>query len=66
MSTENTNVQTCICGVVGAERLRREFEHLRADWWWLLLYGVLLTVCGAVAIVFPALTIWLPRLYGLA
>ncbi len=56
MSKENTNVQTCVCEVVGAERLRREFEHLRADWWWLLLYGVLLTVCGAVAIVFPALT----------
>lgn len=58
MSEENTNVQTakCICELVGAERLQREFEHLKSDWWWLLLYGALLVVCGTVAIVFPALT----------
>ena len=53
MSVENTKVQTakCICEVAGAERLQREFEHLRSDWCWLLAYGVFLTVCGAVAIV---------------
>jgi uncharacterized membrane protein HdeD (DUF308 family) len=56
MSDENTNVQQCVCEVVGAERLRREFEHLKSEWCWLLLYGVLLTVCGLVAIVLPAVT----------
>jgi uncharacterized membrane protein HdeD (DUF308 family) len=56
MSEENTNVQKCVCEVVGAERLQREFGHLRSDWCWLLSYGVFLTVCGAVAIVFPVLT----------
>ncbi len=54
MSDENTNVQKCACGV-GAERLQREFEHLRSDWWWLFLYGMLLTVCGTVAIAVPPL-----------
>jgi uncharacterized membrane protein HdeD (DUF308 family) len=38
------------------EQLDREFRHLKSDWWWLFLFGVLLTVCGAVAIVFPAIT----------
>jgi uncharacterized membrane protein HdeD (DUF308 family) len=56
MSDTNTNVQTSGCEIAGAERLRSEFQHLRADWWWLLMYGVLLTVCGVVAIAFPAMT----------
>ena len=47
----------CVCELAGVERLNREFQHLRSDWWWLLLYGVLLAVCGAVALVFPALTV---------
>lgn len=47
MSTEgNANVA---CG----EQLQREFQHLKADWCWLLLYGILLVVCGTAAIVFP-------------
>ena len=56
MSENNTNVEKCVCEVTGAERLEREFEHIRSDWWWLLLYGALLVICGTVAIVFPALT----------
>ena len=55
MSEQNTNVQKCLCEVAGAERLEREFQHLKSDWWWLLLYGVLLTLCGTVAIVVPPL-----------
>ena len=55
MNEKNTNVQECGCGAAGAELLKREFEHLRSDWWWLLLYGVLLTLCGTVAIVVPPL-----------
>jgi uncharacterized membrane protein HdeD (DUF308 family) len=39
----------------GCEQLRSEFQHLRSDWWWMLLYGVLLTLCGTVAIVVPPL-----------
>ncbi len=53
MSDEN---RKCVCECVGAERLQREFQHLRSDWWWLLLYGVLLALCGTVAIIVPALT----------
>ena len=30
----------------GCEQLEREFQHLRSDWWWLLLFGILLVVCG--------------------
>jgi uncharacterized membrane protein HdeD (DUF308 family) len=58
MSVENTNVPaTTACEAVGVERLRCEFQHLQSQWWWLLLYGVLLAVCGTAALVFPALTI---------
>ena len=30
----------------GCEQLQREFQHLKSDWWWLFLFGILLTVCG--------------------
>jgi uncharacterized membrane protein HdeD (DUF308 family) len=36
--------------------LHAEFRHLKANWWWLLLLGVFLVVCGSVAIVFPILS----------
>jgi len=52
MSEANVKVPEC-----AAELLQCEFQHLRKDWWWLLLYGVLLAVCGTVAIVLPALTV---------
>jgi uncharacterized membrane protein HdeD (DUF308 family) len=60
MSDENTNVPKTVnslCELAGVERLRSEFQHLRSDWWWLLLYGVLLAVCGSAALIFPALTV---------
>jgi len=37
--------------------IRREFQHLGSNWWWFLLLGILLTVCGAAALIFPGLTI---------
>ncbi len=43
------------CGS-GCQLLEQEFRHLRSDWWWLFLYGILLVVCGMAAIVFPAVT----------
>jgi len=33
-----------------------EFQHLRKDWYWMFLFGVLLVTCGTVAVVLPALT----------
>jgi uncharacterized membrane protein HdeD (DUF308 family) len=39
------------------EQVKSEFRHLKSDWWWFLLLGILLTVCGTAAIVFPALTV---------
>jgi uncharacterized membrane protein HdeD (DUF308 family) len=58
MSEEKTvQAAECVCGVVGAARLQREFQHLRAGWCWLLVFGILMTVCGAAAVVFPALTV---------
>ena len=41
----------------GCEQLQREFRHLRSSWWWLFLFGILLAVCGAAAVIFPALTV---------
>ena len=49
------NAETCKC--CGSEQLQREFRHLKSNWWWLLLFGILLTVCGAAAVIFPALTV---------
>src|SRR4029453_16835078 len=37
--------------------LRQEFRHLRESWWWFLLLGILLAVCGTAALIFPALTV---------
>lgn len=60
MSTETeSNVvkpesKACIFGC--SEQLQREFQHLRSEWWWLLLFGILLVLCGTVAVVFPVLT----------
>ncbi len=39
------------------EQLRSEFQHLRSNWFWLLLLGILLAVCGTVALVVPAVTV---------
>ena len=44
-------------GVVGRELMEQEFSHLRSNWWWLFLFGILLTICGAAAVIFPALTV---------
>jgi uncharacterized membrane protein HdeD (DUF308 family) len=50
MNSGNTNV-ACGC------QLHREFQHIRSEWLWLFLYGILLTVCGGAAVIFPALTV---------
>jgi uncharacterized membrane protein HdeD (DUF308 family) len=38
------------------EQTAVEFGHLKSNWWWFLLLGVLLIVCGTLAIAFPILT----------
>ena len=40
------------CAVACGEQLRQEFHHLRRDWFWLFLFGVLLVVCGTAAVIF--------------
>jgi uncharacterized membrane protein HdeD (DUF308 family) len=35
------------------EAVRSELGHMRNDWWWFLLLGILLVVCGTVAISYP-------------
>jgi uncharacterized membrane protein HdeD (DUF308 family) len=62
MSTESVDKSAdrpaedrCVCPA--CEQLHAEFRHLKAAWWWLLLFGVLLAVCGAAAMVVPALTV---------
>lgn len=49
------NTETCKC-VAGRELMEQEFSHLRSEWLWLLLYGILLVLCGIVAIIFPAIS----------
>jgi uncharacterized membrane protein HdeD (DUF308 family) len=47
--------ETCVISC--NEQLQQEFRHLRTEWLWLFLYGILLAVCGAAAVIFPALTV---------
>jgi uncharacterized membrane protein HdeD (DUF308 family) len=49
------NAEACKCP--SCEQLDREFRHIKSGWWWLMLFGALLTVCGAAAVIFPALTV---------
>ena len=51
MSTEGKGS----CMACGAQ-LRQEFRHLKSEWLWLFLYGILLAVCGTAAVIFPVLT----------
>jgi uncharacterized membrane protein HdeD (DUF308 family) len=35
------------------DAVRHELEHLRDEWWWFLILGVVLLISGIVAIVYP-------------
>ena len=35
------------------QELQHELQHLSKSWWWFLLLGILLIVCGIVAIAYP-------------
>jgi uncharacterized membrane protein HdeD (DUF308 family) len=37
-----------------AEFVKHELHHVRKHWWWFFSLGILLLVCGVLAIVFPA------------
>lgn len=51
-----TQVAEPNCPVTAADVLHCEFGRLRTSWWCFLLLGILLVVCGTVAIAFPAIT----------
>jgi uncharacterized membrane protein HdeD (DUF308 family) len=51
------NAESHSVGLAGVAQLRQEFRHLRASWWWFLLLGILLAVCGTAALIFPGLTV---------
>jgi len=36
-----------------ASALRHELQHLRDEWWWFLILGILLAVSGVIALVYP-------------
>lgn len=36
-----------------AEAVRHELEHLRDEWWWFLILGVMLLLSGLLALVYP-------------
>jgi uncharacterized membrane protein HdeD (DUF308 family) len=52
----NGNASLCCC-FGPSEQITREFQHIKSGWIWFFLYGILLTICGAAAIIFPALTV---------
>jgi uncharacterized membrane protein HdeD (DUF308 family) len=35
------------------QAIRHELQHLRDEWWWFLILGILLVVAGTVALVYP-------------
>jgi uncharacterized membrane protein HdeD (DUF308 family) len=50
-----SNPVACCRKAAARERLIQEFQRLQSDWWWFLLFGILLMVCGVVAFTFPIL-----------
>jgi uncharacterized membrane protein HdeD (DUF308 family) len=36
--------------------LRHELHHVRTHWWWFLVLGLLLVLCGTLALTFPIIT----------
>ena len=36
-----------------ARAIRHELEHLRDEWWWFLVLGIVLILCGSVALAYP-------------
>jgi uncharacterized membrane protein HdeD (DUF308 family) len=44
-------------GLAAALVVRHELSHMKDNWWWFALLGVLLVVCGTCAIIFPAITV---------
>jgi uncharacterized membrane protein HdeD (DUF308 family) len=49
--------KSVVPGTAASEQLQQDFQHLRSQWWWLFLFGILLAVCGGAAVIFPALTV---------
>ncbi len=43
-----------VAPVSAASIIRHELHHVRQHWWWFFSLGVLLLLCGALAIIFPA------------
>ena len=41
-------------GIACGGQLQREFQHLKGQWWWLRVFGILLVICGAAAVISPA------------
>jgi uncharacterized membrane protein HdeD (DUF308 family) len=53
MSTES---QTQVIPTTEAVVLRHELAHLRSNWWWFLVLGLLLVLCGTIALLFPVIS----------
>jgi uncharacterized membrane protein HdeD (DUF308 family) len=51
MSSQSTQTDLAV------DSLQKELGHLRSSWFCFLMMGILLAVCGLVALIFPALTI---------
>jgi uncharacterized membrane protein HdeD (DUF308 family) len=54
--SKTTGVETAAALPVARTELQRELGHLRSSWCWILSLGVLLVLCGAIAIVYPVLS----------
>src|SRR5262245_77275 len=36
-----------------ARVIQHELQHLREEWWWFLILGIVLTLSGAISLVYP-------------
>ncbi len=60
MSDESNKTDVGAAGaagpLAGQALLQNEFRHLKSSWCWFLSLGILLVVCGTLALVFPILS----------
>ncbi|MGO9115361.1 MAG: HdeD family acid-resistance protein [Thermoguttaceae bacterium] len=52
-TTETAEVKHVLLPTAVEQCVRHELHHVRSHWWWFLLLGILLLVCGTLALAYP-------------
>ncbi len=54
--TSGQFLDSSLAGSPIASMLKHELQHLKQEWWWFLVLGILLVVSGLVAIAYPCIS----------